>query len=94
MQVECVVALAAGLAVWTYMVAEMEDKARRHISARSLALLLGMWFGFIAAFVLQLISEIASAEWLQDYRWPVGIVVCAAVYLRKIWRWEREHLPP
>lgn len=88
MNPELIVVLLAGLAVWTYLVAGVSEKEieRRRIAAQSSGLFFGIVLGAVAAGLLREISEIAEAEWLQSYTWPVGIVVCCAEYARSVWK--------
>ena len=88
MKPELIVALIAGLAVWTYVVAGVSEKEieRQRIASQSSGLFFGILLGVVAAGALQLISEIAEAEWVQSYMWPLGIIVCCVAYGRSVRR--------
>ena len=83
-----IVASIFGLAVWTYIVAGVSEKeiARQRIASQSSGLASGILLGFFSAGALRLVSEIAKAEWLQSYMWPLGIIVCCVAYGRSVWR--------
>ena len=90
---ELIGAAIFGLAVWTYIVAGVSEKEieRQRIASQSSGLASGILLGFFSTGALQLVSEIAKAEWLESYKWPLGIIVCCVAYGRSVWRFvDRE----
>jgi hypothetical protein len=81
-----IVLAIAALAVWTWVVASFDDKERRDLRVKRVALLNGIWYGFLAAVALGLIGELAGAEWPEPYLWALGLGVCAIVYVRRTYR--------
>src|SRR5262245_36923109 len=87
-----IVLATVAVAGWTWVVTDLDEKGRRSIRARSVALLIGIWFGFLAAIALHLVRELAGSEWLEAYEWPLALAVCAIEYVRRTYK--AEHASP
>ena len=89
-----VVSFIAGLAMWTAVVADLSDNDRKHLRAKSMALLIGICCGTLAAGALALLSETIENKSLGWGQWPLGVLVCLFEYLRRAWRFEKDNPPP
>ena len=87
-----IVLATVAVAGWTWVITDLDEKGRRSIRARSVALLTGIWFGFLAAIALHLVSELAGSDWLEAYEWPLALAVCAIEYVRRTY--TAEHASP
>ncbi len=87
-----IVLATVAVAGWTWVVTDLDEKGRRSIRARSVALLTGISFGFLGAIALHLVGEISGSEWLEAYEWPLALAVCAIEYVRRIY--NAEHASP
>jgi hypothetical protein len=81
-----IVLATTAVAGWTWVVTDLDEKGRRSIRARSVALLTGIGFGFLAAIALHLVRELAGSEWLEAYEWPLALAVCAIEYGRRTYK--------
>src|SRR5262249_43752687 len=83
-----IVLATVAVAGWTWVVTDLDEKGRRSLRARSVALLIGIWLGLLAAIALHLVRELAGSEWLEAYEWPLALAVCAIEYVRRTYKAE------
>jgi len=74
-----------------HVLVSLDEEGREEYQAKSSALMVGIVLGLLAAGALDVISEIASAPELQPLELPLGLLVCAEEYIRRMWRFESKH---
>ena len=77
----------AGVAVWTHIVASLEEAHREHIKARSRALFVAIAIGFLVSAVLKELGIAGGAQlrWAKDWHTEIG---CSSVVelMRRNWK--------
>ena len=78
----------AGVAVWTHIVASLEEAHREHIKARSRALFVAMAIGFLVSAVLKELGIAGGAQlrWAKDWHTEIGVLASVVEFMRRNWK--------
>lgn len=78
----------AGVAVWTHIVASLEEAHREHIKARSRALFVAIAIGFLVSAVLKELGIVGGAQlqWAKDWHTEIGVLASVVEFMRRNWK--------
>ena len=76
-----------GVAVWTHIVASLEEAHREHIKARSRALFIAIVIGFLVSRVLKELGIAGGAQlqWAKDWHTEIGVLASVVEFMRRNW---------
>ena len=78
----------AGVAVWTHIVASLEEAHREHIKARSRALFVAIAIVFLVSAVLKELGIAGGAQlqWAKDWHTEIGVLASVVEFMRRNWK--------